>query len=240
MQGAAQMAKAPPSRKPEPRRRASWTSPAPSEPLRPGQQPHEREAEHDQDEAGDLLHQELVLREREPDRGGTGAEKDEDGHEPADERQARADDAARRARLAQPLGLDGRDRGEVARDERAARTGRGTRRNRRRTRRRPTFRSRPTLMARSGRARRRAAARARDRAARATSAGSLAAAGVAPAPGEHADDDHAEREPGERQQPRDQLEALPRRLGEHGRAELVDERGLDLALRVARGDPARG
>jgi hypothetical protein len=28
-----------------------------------------------------------------------------------------------------------------------------------------------------------------------------------------------------------------RRLGEHGRPELIDERGLDLALRVSGGDP---
>ena len=45
------------------------------------------------------------------------------------------------------------------------------------------------------------------------------------------------REPGERQQPGDQVEPLARRHGEHGGAELVDELRLDLALRVAGGDP---
>ena len=39
MQGAAQMAKAPPSRKPEPRRRASWTRPAPSSRCGHGSRP---------------------------------------------------------------------------------------------------------------------------------------------------------------------------------------------------------
>jgi hypothetical protein len=49
----------------------------------------------------------LVLREREPDGGRTGAEQDEDCDEPGDERKAGADDAPRRAGLAQPFGLDG-------------------------------------------------------------------------------------------------------------------------------------
>ena len=51
----------------------------------------------------------------------------------------------------------------------------------------------------------------------------LGAAGVAPAPGEQAHDDDAEGQPGERQQPGDQLEAALWRHGEHGRAELVDQ-----------------
>src|SRR4051812_40348593 len=48
-----------------------------------------------------------------------------------------------------------------------------------------------------------------------------------------ADDDS-----GERQQPREQPEAVLRRGREHGRPELRDQLLLDLALRVARRDPA--
>ena len=204
------------------------------QPLRPRQQAHEREAEDDQDEAGDLLHQELVLREREPDRGRTGAEQDEDGHEPGDERDAGADDAPRRARLAQPLGLDGGDRGEVAGDERQ--DARREKRDEAGAERDEDGGAAHGSKRASSSSSRRSSAGSSGSAASADGSSS-APARVAPAPGEQAHDHDAEREPGERQHPRDQLEALLRRLGQHRRAELVDERGLDLALRVAGGDP---
>ena len=118
MQGAAQIANAPPSRKPEPAPARVLDEAGAEEALRPRQQAHEREAEDDQDETGDLLHQELVLREGEADGRSTGSEQDEHGDEPGDEWDARANDPARRAGLAQPLGFDRGDRGEIPRDER--------------------------------------------------------------------------------------------------------------------------
>src|SRR6187200_2427377 len=57
-----------------------------------------------------------------------------------------------------------------------------------------------------------------------------------PAPHEPADGDRADTERDERQDPREQVQALLRRLGEHCRPELGDELALDLALRVARLD----
>ena len=100
MHGAAQIAKAPPSKKPDPRRRAPWTSPAPSSRFGPREQAHEDEPEDDQDEARDLLEEELVLGNREADRRSAGAEQDEDRDEARDEGQAREDDPAGRARFA--------------------------------------------------------------------------------------------------------------------------------------------
>ena len=68
MHGAAQTAKAPPSRKREPRERAPCTQPGAEQPLGPGQQAHEDEPEDDQHETGDLLEQELVAQDRAADR----------------------------------------------------------------------------------------------------------------------------------------------------------------------------
>src|SRR4051812_9215178 len=61
---------------------------------------------------------------------------------------------------------------------------------------------------------------------------------AAPDVGAVADRRGARDDPGERQQPREQPEAVLRRRREHAGAELRDELVLDLALRVAGGDPA--
>jgi hypothetical protein len=57
-------------------------------------------------------------RRRAADGSRAGAEQDEDDGEAEDERQARPDDALPHPTLAEAVDLDGRDRGEVARDER--------------------------------------------------------------------------------------------------------------------------
>src|SRR4051794_37518348 len=62
---------------------------------------------------------------------------------------------------------------------------------------------------------------------------------AAPAPAERAEDARAEQDARDREQPREQREAVLRRLGEDRLAEVRDEPALDLALRVARRD-ARG
>src|SRR5439155_6031824 len=61
-------------------------------------------------------------------------------------------------------------------------------------------------------------------------------AGARPAPRREADEAAGKREPGERQPPREEVEALPRRRGEDGLAELRDQLPLDLAAGVSGGD----
>src|SRR5215217_8846771 len=61
----------------------------------------------------------------------------------------------------------------------------------------------------------------------------------APAPGGYADHDRTGEEPGDRQNPGEQIEPLRVRLREHAAAVVVDEPLLDLALRVAGDDPLR-
>ena len=56
--------------------------------------------------------------EREPDERGADAEQDEDGHEAERRTGGSSGRPGARSRLAEPLGLDRRDGGEVARDER--------------------------------------------------------------------------------------------------------------------------
>ena len=88
------------------------------ESLRPGQQPHEGEAEDDEDEPGDSLEQELVAEEPAADERGADAEHHEDGREAEDERNARDDDATRGPGLAEPVRVDSGDRRQIAGDER--------------------------------------------------------------------------------------------------------------------------
>ena len=228
MHGAAHTANAPPSSAPEPRRRAPVEQPRRDDPLRHRQQPDEREAEHDEHEAGDLASARSA-RQHAADRRRAGAEHDEDDREAEDERDARDDDAPRRAALAEPSRLDARERREVARHERqhARRDHRreaGEERDRRA--------ARPSLAA--SRAARRAGARSPGRArrrpvggspgsrARASGSSARRRTRAAPAPSDHA---------AERQPPREQVEALVRRRREDAGAEVRDELRLDLALR---------
>ncbi len=156
MQGAAQTANAAPRRAFEPRLRAPLSSPGASDALRPGQEPQEGEAEDDQNEAGELGA--AVRVECPAERRRTRAEHDEHRREPEDERDARPRDPPLHSRLAQPVGLDGGDGGEVARDERQD-AGRDDREEAGEER-----GSGSKFSHRSGRARGRAAARARGRA----------------------------------------------------------------------------
>ena len=114
MHGAAQTAKAAPSRMLDPR--ARWSRPGATARSGHGQQADEAEPDDDQDEPGDLVLR--ALREEAPDRGRAGPEQDEDDREPEDERDARAHHPRRGPRLAEPPRLDRGDRGQVARHER--------------------------------------------------------------------------------------------------------------------------
>ncbi len=118
MHGAAHTAKAPPSRKREPRVTRALDQPRAEQALGPGQEPHEGEPEHHQDEPRDLLEQELVGEETAADEGGTHPEQHEDRGEAEDEGNARNDHTSGVSRLPQPVRIDGRDRGEIPRDER--------------------------------------------------------------------------------------------------------------------------
>ena len=162
MHGAAQMANAPPSRKPEPRRRASWTSPAPSRRCGHGSRPMNASPKTIRTKPAICSIRNWSLREREPDRRGTGAEQDEDGNEPGrrtgGSRGRRA--ATIPARPAAPPRRTRRPRDSPGRA--AARRGRETRRSRPRTRRGPRCRSRTE----AGELVVEPALRARDRAAR--------------------------------------------------------------------------
>ena len=233
MHGAAQTAKAPPSRTREPRPRASCEKTGADEPLGPRQEAHEREPEHDEHEPGDPLEQELIAEDPPPDERGTDAEQHEERREPDHERHAR-----RGRRVARcPAGRAGRHRrprprrGTRGRAE--ARTARGTRPSPRRTR--PGSRSSSSVIRRSARAPRPRAARASGRAGRLVGGGGPRrrlqdrirnATTTAPAS-----------ERAERQEPGEQPEAALR-AARRGRPSpnCGDECVLDLLLRVARRD----
>ena len=149
---------------------------------------------------------------------------------PADERKAGQDDPPRRAWLAEPVRLDGRDRREVSGHERQD-AGRQER-------------DEAGAEGDRGRAGAHGSKRASSASSRRSTSGSSGGssprrvAHAAPAPREHAPTTVAlDRQPCERQQPRDPVESLPRRHRQDARAEVGDELRLDLALRVARGDP---
>ena len=88
------------------------------EPLGPRQETHEGKAEDDEDEARDLLEQELIREEPPPDERSPDSEQDEDGRESEDERNARDDDATARSRPAELVGVDSRYGGQVPGNER--------------------------------------------------------------------------------------------------------------------------
>ena len=185
---------------------------------------------HDEHEAGDLLEQELVAEERRRRRAAAPTpSSDEDGGEPEHERDARDARPAGPARLAEPVGLDRRDRRQVAGHERQdARREEREEAGEQRDRQLVAAAAQP-LEARRARRRRR-------RSSSGSSGGSCAVVARRRArrlqrPGERPDDDRADGEAAERQQPGEQVEALLRRLGEHAGPELIDELGLDLAPR---------
>ena len=81
MHGAAQTAKAPPSSMPRAAPARALDEPGADEALGPRQQPHEREPEDDEHEAGGPLEQELVAEEPGPIELGADPEHDEDERE---------------------------------------------------------------------------------------------------------------------------------------------------------------
>ena len=158
--------------------------------------------EDDQDEAGDLLEQELVRANDSPTAAAPAPSSDEDGDEAGDEREARDDDAPRRrrARRAAPPRPTRPRRGSPGRA--AARRGRGTRRS-------PAPKATRTGGAASFEAGELvvepALERGVERLGRRRPALAVGVAAVAPAPGEQSRRATAPtREPGERQHPRDQ------------------------------------
>ena len=139
-----------------------------------------------------------------------------------------SDDPAAGAGLAELVDLDGRDRREVAGHERqhARRHHRDQPREERDRELLEAIEARELLVdapLELG-VERRAARRGRRPVARPV---------PRPHPRAAAEHDRADRDPGERQHPREQVEAVRPRDAEHGRAELGDERVLDLALRPA-------
>ena len=225
MHGAAHTANAPPRSRREPRERAPRTQPGADEALGPGQEPHEREPEHDQDEARDLLEQELVAEEAGAEQRRADAERHEDRGEAEDEGDARRDDAPRGTRSPSSSALTA----ETA--DRYPGTSGSTQgaRNDRNPASRATGIS-PALTARTARALRRAAARAPGRGGAGRRLLVRLVMPPAPAPGDDADAERARDEEPERQQPGEQVEAGLGRLREHARPELVDEVGLDPLL----------
>ena len=246
MHGAAQTANAAPSSAREPLAARPRQRAGREHPLRPGQQAHEREPEHDEHEAGDLRPR-LAGRRQPPSAAAAAPSDDEDDRE-AERRTARsprpraARSRARRAGRPRPPRPRTGSRGRAA-----ARRGRRSRRGRRRT---PTaIRSaieagellvEPALVAPARAAcpfsdqRCGAGSGSRSRVQRHASTPSTAA------PAEDAD---------ERQQPREQVEPVPRRRGEDPRARTASTSSSLIWLRVApcrdaqrdvRLDPLRG
>ena len=93
MQGAAQTANAAPSSAFEPRPPRALEHARRDDSLRPRQQAHERQPEHDEHETGDLVAPLGV--DVAADRGRPGPERDEDYGEADEERDARDDDPLR-------------------------------------------------------------------------------------------------------------------------------------------------
>ncbi len=94
----------------------SLQQPSCDEPVRPGQQPHEREPGDNQDEPGERLLR--AVAQDAGDRVRRRAERDEHGGEAGDERQARQGDPPPDARIAQALRLHRGDGRQVAGHER--------------------------------------------------------------------------------------------------------------------------
>ena len=226
MHGAAHTANAPPSSTREPRPRAPCDEPGADEPLGPRQEAHEREPEHDEHEARDLLEQELVAEE------------------------AAADAAPRRRRAATKTAVKPRTNGMLAMTTRRAvpgspsrsaldrRDGREVagheRQHARREERDEARRANATGIDSLGRSLRRTACELRRRrAARARGSRRSRRLAVVVAARRADGSTPTRRSPtpsapatssAERQQPGEQVEAALRRLGEHARPELVDER----------------
>src|SRR5205814_2212879 len=78
------------------------------------QQTSEREPEDDDDEAGHGLHARRVQRDRVADEPGPSAERDEQNGEARHERKAPEQDPPGGSGLAEPSGLDRRNRGQIA------------------------------------------------------------------------------------------------------------------------------
>ena len=201
MHGAAQTANAPPSRNDEPRRRAPWTSPAPTSLFGSGSRPMNPSPKTIRMKPA-ICSSRIWLRWNErPTAAAPAPSRTNTVISPATNGTLASEDAAGGAGLPEPVGLDATRPPRGSPGRAAARTARGTRRSPRRTR--PAAGRR--AHGRSVRARRRAGARARDPAA--ARRRRLARARRLQRQASSADDDRPECEPGERQQPGEQVEA---------------------------------
>ena len=203
MHGAAHTAKAPPSRNDEPRRRAPWTSPAPTSRSGHGSRPMNTSPKTIRTKPAICSSRNWFRGIERPTAAAPAPSRTKTAMRPATN--GRLARTTRRAAPGSPSrsASTRRDRRQIARHERqharseerdeagGERDGDG----------------RAGAHGRSARARRRAGARARDRAAASARARPRAAA---PAPGEQPDHDRAECEPDERQEPREQVEAALR------------------------------
>ncbi len=220
MHGAAQIANAPPSSTREPRLRAPCTSPAPTSRSGQGSRPMKANPKTTRTNPATRWSRNWLLRKPGADELGADAEGDEEGREAEHERNAREHDPPRRPALPEPVRLDGGDGREIARHERQH--ARGEERDEPRDQRDQRL-GRPSSAQSSYRASSSSTRRSRSGSSSSLRRVVAAVAPAAPRPRERADDDDAEAERRERQEPGEQVEAALRRLGEHGRAELVDE-----------------
>ena len=186
--------------------------------------------EDDEDEAGDLLEQELVAEQSAADELGTDAERHEDSREADHERDAGEHDPSCRPALVEPVRLDGGDGREIARHERQH--ARGQKRDESREQRDERLGRPHGSVLVAGELLVHSPLEVRVEVGLALLGAAVAAA--APGPGERSDDDDPDGERRERQEPGEEVEAALGRLGENGRPELVDELRLDLLRRCRR------
>ena len=234
MHGAAQIANAPPSRTREPRLRAPWTSPAPTSRSGHGRRPMNASPKTTRTNPAIRSSRNWSWKNSAPMQLGADSERDEDEREAEHERDAREHHPPGRPPVAEAIGLDGGDGGEVAGHERqhAGREERhepGDERD-------DGIGGPHALSPRSGRAPRPAAARARDRG-RHPAVRPHRLASCSRSARAHRRRPHRPRRGSERKQPGEKVEAPLRRLGEDGGTELIDELRLDLGRAVAGGDP---
>ena len=231
MHGAAHTANAPPSRKLEPRRRAPCTSPAPTRRSGHGSNPMNANPNTIRMKPATCSSKNWLRVNERPIAAAPRTEEHEEGHEPGDKREARDDDAPGSAGFAQPLGLDRRHGGEIARNERQhARCEEG---------------DEPGAEGdqdRRGTHSKRASSASRRRSSSGSSGSSPSGGGASSSRRRLQCQASAPTRTAPRRVPQAEAARQASRIPsagdrEHGRPELVDELRLDLALRVAGGDP---
>ena len=230
MHGDAQTANAPPSATREPRLRAPCSKPAPTSRSGQGSSPMKASPKTTSTKPEMRSSRNWLRKRPSPTSWAPTPSRTKTAVNPSTKGMLASDHPAGRALLAEPLRLDRGDRRQVAGHEREhARCEKGD--ESREQRDGQLRQAHAGLIPRSGRARRPAAARAPDREVPQALASALVAA-PAPRPRERSDGHGTDGKPGKRKQPGEEVESMLRRLGEHGRAELVDELRLDLRRAV--------